>query len=146
MSDRHILPLIIDSRGEAAVRQHIKNVVPHLPANVDPWDFVQNSVRIIYTGLVASAQGLFDFPDDNTLLAPINNGVLHPIDGVKGLAVQFMMAERKDLTAKTEVITLSVAATLWLSSSWAFIGSHDQITHGRMPGGDLPDLRRSSTN
>jgi hypothetical protein len=111
------LPLLIDTRGEAAVRHHVKNVGALLPEGVDVWEYVQAQARGIYDDLCRTVPGLHEFSGTNILTAPINNGVLHALPLVRGIGVVFLMAERGELRGESAQRHWSVAATFWLASS-----------------------------
>lgn len=112
-----VLPLMIDPRGEAAVRHHIKSVRALLPEGVDAWEYAQAQAREIYAELHRTVPNLCEYGREGILTAPINNGVLHPLPLVRGIGVVFLMAERSEMEEESVRRYLSVAATFWLASS-----------------------------
>lgn len=104
-------PLIMDGRCETAIRLHMEQQNFRTP--MDKWQFITLKVQELYEELIRTVPGLLEYSDGDVLNAPINNGVLHPLPGMRGIGVVFLMGHR---SAKTGT-ELSVAATFWLAGS-----------------------------
>lgn len=117
---QNVPQLIMDFRCEEAIRKHLETL-GHVP-EPDFWKIVNKQVQAIYECLLRNVPGLLDYPDGNVLHAPINNGVLYPLKGVRGVGVMFLMDERPN---KNAVADLSVAATFWFAGSAVCIGARN---------------------
>lgn len=108
-STHKIPPLIIDARGEAAIRHHVENVGALLPEGVDSWEYVQAQIRQIYGEQVRKNPYLYC--SDPAPLA--QDGVLYPLPLVKGIGVLFIVQP----AGVTPGVQREVAAVIWLSAA-----------------------------
>lgn len=109
--------LIMDSRCEVAIRKHMEKL--GIAPQDDYWRIAKNQAQVIFECLQRNVPGLLEYPDGNILHAPINNGVLYPLKGVRGVGVMFLMDEKPE---KEGAPRLSVAATFWFAGSAVTIG------------------------
>lgn len=105
-----ILPLRMDSRCEAAIRLHA--ALTGWAPDRDAWAEVKADAEKVYRFLIRNTPNLYGEPGQAVIDAPINNGVIHPLTCMTGVAVTFMMIEGIDPNSDFEV-----AATFWIAGS-----------------------------
>lgn len=104
-----ILPIIMDTRCEKAIRFHAEKM--GFESGSDAWSAVRNETMTIYRFLHQTVPNLYGREGEMLIDAPINDCTIHPLTSVRGVGVVFMM---------TDTLTepgVRVAATFWIAGN-----------------------------